>query len=188
MRGPLDGRRGERVRIKRDGGQITIRDRPEAFWALGVFLLAGGLLAVAMALGLAPNTGELEPWQRAASLGVGVGVSIGALWWLARNPTTQLQLDLTHRRLRLVRWGLWGRLVRQLSFEDMAKVEVAQGLDDEGGQVWRPAVLLRNGELILLSELWSHDWAGVEAGIAVVAEALGPPSSRPADTIARGAV
>ncbi len=54
------------MRIKRNGGQITIRDRPAPFWALGLFLLAGGLIAVAMPLGLATNAGDLEPWQRLA--------------------------------------------------------------------------------------------------------------------------
>ena len=29
------------MRIKRNGGQITIRDRPAPFWALGVLLLVG---------------------------------------------------------------------------------------------------------------------------------------------------
>jgi hypothetical protein len=161
------------VRIKRNGSQITIRDRPAPFWALGLFLLAGGLVAVAMALGLATNAGDLEPWERLASIGVGVGVSAGALWWLARSPATQVQLDLTRRRVRLVRLGLSGRLVRQLSFDDLASVEVEQGTDDEGGLVWRPAVRLRRGELVLLSELWSHDQAGVELGMAALAEACG---------------
>jgi hypothetical protein len=167
------------VRIKRDGGQITIRDRPAPFWALGLFLLAGGLVAVAMPLGLATNAGDLEPWQRLASLGVGVGVSTGALWWLARSPATRVQLDLTRRRLRLVRFGLSGRLVRQLSFDDLSSAEVEQGADDEGGLVWRPALRLRNGEPVLLSELWSHDQAGAEAGLAVVVEACGlsPPKA-----------
>lgn len=133
MRIPSDGREGESVRIDRNGGQITIRDRPAPFWALGVFLLAGGLVAVAMPLGLATNAGDLKPWERLASLGIGVGVSAGALWWLARSPATQVHLDLTRRRVRLVRFGLSGRLVRNLSFDELASVEVAQGTDDGGG-------------------------------------------------------
>ena len=176
------------MRIARNGGQITIRDRPGPFWALGLFLLAGGLTAVAMPLGLATNAGDLEPWERLASVGLGVGVSAGALWWLARNPATQTQLDLTQRRLRLVRFGLSGRrLVRQLSFDDLASAEVEQGTDDEGGLIWRPAVRLRNGDRVLLSELWSHDQAAVEKGRAVVAEACGLPSPRATGAIARGA-
>jgi hypothetical protein len=163
------------VRIKHDGGQITIRDRPGLFWALGLFLLAGGLMAVAMPLGLATNAGDLEPWERLAIIGVGIGGSAGALWWLARSPATRVQVDLTRRQVQVVRFGLSGRQVRQLSFADLASVEVEQGKDDDGGLIWRPLVRLRNGELVRLSELWSHDQAGVEAGAGVVAEACGLP-------------
>ena len=66
------------MRIGRSGGHISIRDRPGPFWALGLFLLAGGLMAIAMALGLATNSGDLEPWERLASVPVGFGVSSGA--------------------------------------------------------------------------------------------------------------
>jgi len=176
------------VRIKRNGGQITIRDRPAPFWGLGFFLLAGGLTAVAMPLGLATNADDLEPWERLASIGIGIGVSTGTLWWLARSPGTEVQVDLTHRRVRLVRFGLSGWRERQLSFAELASVEVEQGTDDEGGLIWRPAVRLRNGELVRLSELWSHDQAGVEAGAGVVAEACGLPSPRAAGATPRGAV
>ena len=176
------------MRIKRDGKRIRIWDQPAPFWALGLFLLTGGLVAVAMPLGLATNAKNLEPWERLASILVGIGVSTGALWWLARSPASQVQLDLTRRRLRMVRLGISGRLVRQLSFDDLSNVEVEEGSDDEGGLVWRPALRLRSGELVLLSELWSHDQAGVRAGMAVVAEACGLPSRPPSGAIARGAV
>jgi hypothetical protein len=61
------------VRIRRNGGHISIRDRVAPFWALGLFLLAGGVVAVAMPLGLATNAGELEQWERVASVGWGLG-------------------------------------------------------------------------------------------------------------------
>ena len=167
------------MRIQRKGGHISIRDRVAPFWALGLFLLAGGLLAVAMPLGLATNAADLEPWERLASVGIGLGVGSGALWWLRRSPGTHVQLDLTRRRLRLVRFGLSGRQVSWLSFDDLASAEVDQGTDSDGGTVWRPAVRLRTGQLVLLSELWSHDQVGVEEGVSVVAEACRLPGRRP---------
>jgi hypothetical protein len=127
---------------------------------LGGFLLGGGLVAVAMPLGLATNADDLELWERLASLGIGVGVSLGALWWLARNPKTHVQLDLTRRHVQLVRIGLSGRHLRRLSFDDLEAAEVEQGSDSEGGAIWRPVVRLRDGHRVLLSELWSHDQAG----------------------------
>ena len=60
-----------------------------AVWALGLFLLTGGLMAVAMPLGLATNAKSLEPWESLASILVGIGVSTGALWWLARSPASR---------------------------------------------------------------------------------------------------
>ncbi len=164
------------MRIRRDGGHISIRDRVAPFWALGLFLLAGGLLAVAMPLGLATNAGDLKPWERLAIVAVGLGGASGALWWLGRSPATHVQLDLTRRRLRRVRFGLHGREERWLSFDDLESVEVDQGTDSEGGTVWRLAVRLRTGELVLLSELWSHDQAAVEEGVSVVAEACRLPT------------
>ena len=53
MRISLDRRHGELVRIKRDGGRITIWDQPAPFWALGLFLLTGhdGPQLMCMSLG-----------------------------------------------------------------------------------------------------------------------------------------
>ena len=163
------------MRITRHGGHISIRDRPGPFWALGLFLLAGGVIAVAMPLGLATNVGDLAPWQRLASAGIGLGVGTGAVWWLVRSPGTQVQLDLARRHLRLVRSGVTGRRVRRFGFDDLEGVEIEEGTDSEGGSVCRPVLRLRSGERVYLSELWSHDRAGVQEGLEVVAEACRMP-------------
>jgi hypothetical protein len=165
------------VRIKREGKRISIRDQAAPFWALGLFLFAGGMLAIAMGLGLAGNASELEPWERLVSIGLGLGVSAGALWWLARSPGTKVQIDLTQRSMRLVRWGILGRQVRQLSFDQLESAEVEQSEDSDGGMVWRPAVRLRSTEVVLLSALWSHDERGVRAAVTTVAEVCRRPSS-----------
>jgi hypothetical protein len=165
------------MRIIRDGGLVTLRDRVAPYWVLGLFLLAGGVLAIAMALGLATNANELAPWERLSSLGVGVGVAAGALWWLAKNPATEVRLDLTHRRLTLVRSGVQGRRERRISFEELQAVELVQGKDSDGDPIWRPGAWLRTGELVLLSELWSHDQPAVRAGATAVAEACRVPLS-----------
>ena len=176
------------MKIARRDGYLTLRDRAAPFWGLGLFLLAGGVVAVAMPLGLASNAGDLGPWARVASIGVGLGVIAGALWWLARSPATRVELDLTRRRLRLVRLGLRGRQERQLSFEELEGVEVEHGTDSDGGTVWRPVVRLRTGAVLLLSELWSHDQAGVQECVAAMAEACRLPLPTRSGAIARGAV
>lgn len=153
-----------------------MRDQAAPYWALGLFLLAGGLLCLAMTLGLAPNAGALKQWERVASLLVGLGVCAGALWWLARNPTTRVELDLTRRTLRLVRTGILGRKLRQLGFNQLEGVELQRGADSEGDPVWRPAVRLRGGELLPLSRLWDHDEAGLRKSIWAVADACELPA------------
>jgi hypothetical protein len=158
------------MRITREGGQVWLRDRPGLFWGLGGFLLAGGVVGVAMPLGLAQNAGDLKLWERIASGGIGLGVCAGAVWWLARSPATKVRLDLTRRSLRLVRWSILGREVRELAFGELTGTKVEEGEDSDGGKVWRSAVALRGGHVLLLSELWSHDEPGVRATVDAVAE------------------
>jgi hypothetical protein len=158
------------MRIIREGGLVTLRDRVAPYWALGLFLLAGGVMAIAMPLGLATNAGELEPWERLASLGVGVGVAAGAFWWLAQNPATEVRLDLTRRLLTLVRTGVLGRRERRIPFSELQAVELVQGKDSDGDPIWRPGARLQSGEVVLLSQLWSHDEPAVRAAAGAVAD------------------
>jgi hypothetical protein len=163
------------MRIIREGGQITLRDRVAPYWALGLFLLAGGAMGIAMALGLANNAAELAPWERLTSLAIGVSVSVGALWWLAQNPATEVQLDLTRRILTVVRTGVRGRGERRIPFDEMERVELVQGKDSDGDPMHRPALRLWGGELVLLSALWSHDEPTVRASAGAVADSCRVP-------------
>jgi hypothetical protein len=173
------------MRITREGGMITLRDRAGPYWFLGLFLLSGGILSIAMPLGLATNATDLEPWERLSALLVGIGVSGGALWYLARCPATVVRLDLTRRLLTLTRTGLYGRRVRHLHFTELTAIELVDGKDSDGDPMWRPAVRLGSGEVIALSELWSHDRKGVLAGAAALAESCRVPlqSSRQSSVI-----
>jgi hypothetical protein len=170
------------MRVTRDGGTITLRDRAGPHWFLGFFLLAGGLLGIAMPLGLAVDAGELEPWERLTSLFVGGGVSAGAIWYMAQCPASEVRLDLARRMLTLTRTGLTGRQVRQLRFTELISVELAESKDSDGDPMWRPAVRVGSGEIVLISELWSHDRKEVLDGAAALAQScrlpLAPPPER----------
>jgi hypothetical protein len=163
------------MRFVREAGLITLRDRPAPYWALGFFLLTGGVLSIGMTLGIATNAIDLDPWQRLASLAVGVGVTAGGIWWLAQNPATEVRLDLTRRLLTLVCSGVQGRRVRQVHFSELACVEVVQGKDSDGDPIWRPAIRLGSGELVLLSHLWSHDEPAVRGSAGAVADSCRVP-------------
>ena len=56
--------KGGAMRIRREGGVISMWDSAAPFWLLGLFLLAGGITGMAMPLGLATNPADLEPWER----------------------------------------------------------------------------------------------------------------------------
>jgi hypothetical protein len=159
------------MRVTREGGLILLRDRPGPYWALGLLLLFGAGVALAMPLGLASNAAELEPWERAASGAIGLGVGAGAIWWLARSLATRAELDLTRRRLTLVRLGLPGRRVVRLELSEITGVDAEQGKDSDGDATWRPVLRLRSGERMALSELWSHDEKEVREAVATVAGA-----------------
>jgi hypothetical protein len=158
------------MRIRREGGQVWLHDRVTPFWALGIVLFAGGTMGIALPLGLAQNAGDLKLWERFASGAIGLGVCAGAFWWLARSPATKVRLDLTRRSLRLVRWSILGREIKELPFDELTGARVEESEDSDGGKVWRPAVSLRGGHVLLLSKLWSHDERGVRATVDTVAE------------------
>jgi hypothetical protein len=159
------------VRVSSVNGQVAISDRAAAHWLLGLFLLAGGVLATSAAAGLVANADNLQAWERGMALVIGVGGSAGAVWWLRRSPSTRVTLDLSSRRMRVRRLGLFGRQVEEFDLEQVANVVVERAHDDEGGDVSRPVVHLKSGETVLLSRLWSHDRRGVIAAAAAVADA-----------------
>jgi hypothetical protein len=128
-------------------------------------------MGFAFPLGLARDAARLEPWERAASMVIGVAVCAGAFWWLARNPRTQVTLDLSRRSLRLVRVGITGWRVRQHSFDQLERVELERGADSDGDPIWRPRVRLRAGGVLQLSQLWMHEEAEVRRDLGAVAQA-----------------
>jgi hypothetical protein len=166
------------VRIRRHERGITLRDRVALHWALGLFLLAGGVLAIAMPLGLATNAGDLSSWERLASVLIGAGVSAGALWWLWRSPRTEVEFDLPRGSLRVARIGLSGRRVWEVAVADLATVEVETSADTDGKPVVRPVVTLKDAQRIPLSALWSHDAFAAGEVARTVAKACGLPVPR----------
>ncbi len=139
-----------------------------------MFVLGGGL-GVLMSLGWVGHADALEQWQRFVSFGIGVVVAASGTWWLAINPATHTEIDRERRHLVVTRMGIAGRSVRHAGFDDLEAACIEYGHDSDGDAVCRPAVRLRGGELLRLSELWSHDSDGVRESVAAVAEATGAP-------------
>jgi hypothetical protein len=172
------------VRINRSDDRVILHDCPGGHWALGLFLLAGGLLGVAAPLGLMTDAEKLRPWERTGILVIGVGVASGALWWLRRSPATRIIIDRERRQLRLIRTGIGGRRAQELAFDDLLEVTIERGEDDDGGLITRPILRLKNGAKFPLSVLWSHDEQGVAAAAAEVARECGLPPPTHSDALA----
>jgi hypothetical protein len=156
-----------------------IRDRSGSHWLLGLFLAAGGLLGVAAPLGLLRDYQRLHPWERAASIAIGVGLIAGALWWLRRSPATRLTIDPGRRSLRIVRLGLHGREVQDLRLDEIGGVTIEHSEDSDGDPVTRPVAHLRSGAVLPLSMLWSHDHGAVAAAAEELARICGLPGPIP---------
>jgi hypothetical protein len=163
------------MRVTRAGGFLRLQDRPGPYWALGLFFLFGAGLALAAPLGLASNAADLELWERAASVAIGLGVGAGGVWWFRRSSSTRAEFDLARQRLTLMRIGLQGRRVVQLPLSDIVGIEAERGSDGDGGVIWRAVLRLGNGERVALSELWSHNEKEVQQAVRVVAEACRLP-------------
>lgn len=132
-------------------------------------------MALAFPLGLASDTARLKTWEKVASAVIGVAVSLGGLWWLARNPRTQITLDLSRQMLRLVRVGITGWRVRQLPFNQLGMAELERKADSDGDPVFRPRLRLKAGGILLLSELWVHDEAEVRRDLGAMSQACRIP-------------
>jgi hypothetical protein len=88
---------------------------------------------------------------------------------------------------RLASFGIAGSQRRELTFGEVRSFQVKQGVDDDGNPAWQPAALLRNGETIALSELWSHGRLGIAEAATVMSRACDLPSPpRPEILATRG--
>lgn len=162
------------MRIVRTAAGLALRDRVAPFRLLGAMFVLGGAIGILLPFGLSSNA-ALAPWQRLASYGIGLMVTASGIWWLGINPATHTEIDRERRHLVVTRMGIAGRSVRRAGFDDLEAACIEYGHDSDGDAVCRPAVRLRGGELLRLSELWSHDNDAVRDAAAAVAEATGAP-------------
>jgi hypothetical protein len=116
---------------------------------------------------------RVPAWQRALAVGFGAtGVAAG-LWVLAGAPRSRLQVDPARGRIRLEQRGLGGRSVREWPLAALAAVELVEGRDDEGGEVFRLHLVLRDPPPVLVSPAWRHGREAIEAAARQVAAAAG---------------
>ena len=144
------------MRLRERDGTLEVEDVPGMHWLLGLLFVGVGGLFVAGPLGLMPDAGQLRWWVRVLTVAMGsLSVSVGG-WTLARAPRSRLILDSTRGRLRLERWSVGGREVREWPLAALTAVQVVEQRDDEGGAVFQVHLHLRGARPTSLSPVWHH--------------------------------
>jgi hypothetical protein len=161
---------------------VEAEDVPGLHWLLALLFIGVGGIFVAGPLGLFLDAGRLPAWQRALAMGFGaVGVVVG-FWTLDRSPRSRLVVDPRRGRLHLDQRGVGRRILRDWPLATLAAVELVEDRDDEGGEVFRLQLVLREGEPVLVSPVWRHgrdQMEGVARRLAGAAR-VGTVNVRPA--------
>ena len=87
-----------------------------------------------------------------------------------------LVMDPVRGRMRLEQRGLGGRTVREwplAALAALAAVELVESQDDEGGEVFRLHLVLRDPPPVLVSPVWRHGREAMESVARQVAAAAG---------------
>ena len=116
---------------------------------------------------------RVPAWQRALAVGFGAAGVAAGLWTLAGAPRSRLLVDPVRGRMRLEQRGLGGRTAQEWPLAALAAVELVEGRDDEGGEVFRLQLVLRDPPPVLVSPVWRHGRETMEAAARQVAAVAG---------------
>jgi len=153
-------------------------------WLLGLLFVGVGGLFVVGPLGLFTDARHMAWWIRAVTAALGAGGVAAGGWTLARAPRSLLTVDPAGGRVRLERWGLGGRVMREWPLTALTAVQLAEGRDDDGGAVFQVHLQLGQAPPVPLSPVWHHGRARMELVARTLAAAAG---ARPINVRAPGA-
>ncbi|MEZ5360933.1 MAG: hypothetical protein R2748_00990 [Bryobacterales bacterium] len=85
---------------------------------------------------------------------IGFSHLTGGAYMLWKEPASEVKLDIPSGRLEIRRWGLFGKQRQGLPLASIEKAEIEVGEHAEGGEIYRPALLLRSGERLPSSMFW----------------------------------
>ena len=137
------------MRLIERGTSIEVRDTPGCLWLLGVWFVAGGVLAMVMPF-IATNRDALGWGAKAVVIAIGLGVLAGGVYTLASTPWIRLRLDPMSRRAVLERGGPFGgRETVPFAFADVRSIEARPGRDSDGDPVWELRIWLHSGQFLV---------------------------------------
>lgn len=160
------------MRITEHDEVLTIRDRPGALWVLGLWFVAGGVLAMLMVF-VATNAHELRWWERVLAFAIGAGVFGAGVFTIYHAPAT---LTILNRRSGDALMRIRGfRRREDLVFRcrDVIVVEMHEEKDSDGDPCWQLRLGMRHGRSLPLHSMHRHgrDWC--EARRREIREFLG---------------
>ena len=137
------------MKIEERPDRLVVRDNPAPFWAFyALFPLTGCL-----ALYLSSVTIE-DMVARTIAAGIGLSHIAGGAFMLWKEPGSVVEVDRLAGRLRVTRWGLFGRKVEDRPSDAVTGAEVEVGEHSEGGAIYRPTLVLHSGERAPVSMFW----------------------------------
>jgi hypothetical protein len=161
------------VRIRERHGTLVVEDTPGLHWLHGLLFVGVGSLFIAGPLGLFPDAGRMRWWLRVLTAALGaLSIAVG-VWTLARSPRSRVTVDRSAARVRLERWGLRGRTVQDWPLTAMIAVQLVEGRDDEGGEVFQLHLLVRESRPVAISPVWRHGRESMETVAWRLAAAAG---------------
>ncbi len=135
---------------------ITLEHTPGMHWILGGLFIAVGVVAMVASLAVSADAGSVVAMERLAGATAGfVSLIVGA-WVCWRSPRTHAVLDLASGLGRIERLGIGVRESIEFPLAVVDSVVLDHAKDDEGGDIYRPALRLRDGRQVLLSPVWQH--------------------------------
>ena len=157
---------------------ITLEHTPGMHWILGVLFIAVGIVAMVASLAVSPDAGGAIAMERLVGASAGFVALVVGTWVCWRSPRTQAVLDLASGLGRIERLGIGVRETIEFPIDVVDTVVLDHAKDDEGGDVYRPALRLRDGRQVLLSPVWLHH--GPQDAAQQLARAIDRPLTRTA--------
>jgi hypothetical protein len=145
------------MQIDRTENELIIRETPGCLWIFGLFFaLVGGVFVYGSLGGLADYERQAIWMLAFAFVTGGIGVATG-VWIIYRAPITKIVVNRIDYKVRMTRYGLFGRRETFYDFDDIEQFCLIEEQDDESNPIWSLGMNLTSGETIKISSLPSHD-------------------------------
>jgi hypothetical protein len=158
--------------IRKATSEITIQDRPGCFWLFGLFFVLIGGIFVVGAAGLFSNLEEVSWPVRGLTFLLGMAAVGAGLYVIADAPRSLAVCDFQSHVFMVHQKGLLRRQTNIIPFDEIQAIFVEQSEDTDGGEIYRPALQLLDGQIVPVSQLWNHNRAEVDGVINELSRVL----------------